>query len=212
MSSPRDLVFIFALIVLIFYIPLLLILVRRVRQKIARRQFFHAVIAILHRVSDSDAVVEQIHIVFKKLAERFPYVSQTYKGATDFAEDLLYRAEAFREGEFKRLYGFELDNSQKDRIVQAIAIMKVNQPFSSISSKYGNLLNMIKHSFDTNNHDLGVNNLRQLADDIEVLESTLEVQARRNQVSIVVSIVGVVLTIVFGALSIVPYFTQTVAK
>jgi len=179
---------------------------------LARRQFFHAVIAILQRVSDDQAVVEQIHIVFKKLAERFPYVSQTYKGATDFTEDLLYRSEAYREGAFKSAYGFELDNSQKDRIVRAIAIMKVSQPFSSISSKYGNLLNMIKHAFDTNNHDLGVNNLRQLADDIEVLESTIEVQARRNQVSIVVSIVGVILTIIFGALSIAPFFTQAVAK
>ncbi|OGT02394.1 MAG: hypothetical protein A2Y51_01630 [Gallionellales bacterium RIFCSPLOWO2_02_60_31] len=141
MGFPRDAVFMFALIVTIFYIPFFVILTRRLRQKLARRQFFHAVIAILQRVSDDDAVVEQIHIVFKKLAERFPYVSQTYKGATDFAEDLLYRAEAYREGEFKRVYGFELDNSQKNRIVRTIEIMKISQPFSSISSKYGNLNN-----------------------------------------------------------------------
>ena len=82
--------------------------------------------------------------------------------------------------------------------------MKLHQPFSSVSSKHGNLLNMIKHAFDTNNKDLGSNNLTQLANDIEVLESIIENQDKRNQVSMTISLVGVILTVVFGALSIIP--------
>lgn len=85
--------------------------------------------------------------------------------------------------------------------------MKSHQPFSSVSSKHGNLLNMIKHAFDTDNKDLGRNNLIQLANDIEVLESTIETQDKRNQVSMIISIVGVILTVVFGALSVIPLIT-----
>ena len=55
-------------------------------------------LAILQRVTEQ-AVVEQIHIILKKVAERFPYVSEVYKNATDFAEDLLYRTEAYKAGE-----------------------------------------------------------------------------------------------------------------
>ena len=69
MDLPRQTTFTFLLIVFIFYLPLILILSRRLRQKVARRDFFHAVRAILQRVTDDDAVVEQIHIVFKKLAD-----------------------------------------------------------------------------------------------------------------------------------------------
>lgn len=186
----------------------MLMLLRVMKKKSARREFFHAVLSILQRVKDDSSAVEQIHIVFKKIAERYPHVSSTYKNATDFVEDLLYRVEAYGLKSFKDVYGFEFSDEQKDRIVSMIALMKARQPFSSVSSKYGNLLNMIKHAFDTTNPDLGTNNLQQLADDIEVLESTLDVQARRNQVAIIVSIIGVVLTLVFGALTVVQFFLQ----
>lgn len=208
METIGPTAFTFALIVALFYLPLLLMMSRLMKKKRARREFFHAVQSILQRVMDDNASVEQIQIVFKKISERYPHVNSTYKNATDFVEDLLYRVEAFGEKRYKDLYGFEFSAEQKDRVVNAIALMKQRQPFSSVSSKYGNLLNMIKHAFDTANPELGTSNLRQLADDIEVLESTLHTQTRRNQMSIVVSIVGVVLTLVFGALTVVQWISQ----
>jgi hypothetical protein len=56
--------------------------------------------------------------------------------------------------------------------------------------------------------NLGVSNLRQLADDIEVLEGSLDVQAKRNQISLLISVVGVVLTLVFGALTVIQWIAQ----
>lgn len=200
-------IFTAVLIVAIFYIPLGLMAIRVARQKRARKEFFHGMLSILQRVEDNEDAVEQIYIVYKKLSERHPYVSSRYKNAADFSEDLFCRSEAFGQKRFKEAYGFELAGEETDRIVEVISIMKSRQPFSSVSSKYGNLLNMIKHAFDTSNTDLGVNNLRQLADDIEVLESTIESQGKRNQISIIVSIVGVILTIVFGALTALQFIT-----
>lgn len=157
------------------------------------------------------AAVEQIQIVFKKISERYPHVNSTYKNATDFVEDLLFRVEAFGQQGYKQAYGFEFSDEQKDRVVSAIILLKKRQPFSSVSSKYGNLLNMIKHAFDTTNSELGTSNLRQLADDIEILETTLDIQSKRNQASIAVSIVGVILTVVFGALTVLQWLSQVKA-
>lgn len=208
MELLKPTAFTFSLIVALFYIPLILMLLRVLKQKRARREFFHALLSILERVKDDSAAVEQIQIVFKKISERHTHVSSTYRNATDFVEDLLYRVEAFGPKKYKDAYGFEFSDSQKDRVANAIRLMKTRQPFSSVSSKYGNLLNMIKHGFDTENTELGVSNLKQLAEDIEVLESTLDTQSKRNQLSIVVSVVGVILTLVFGALTVVQWVSQ----
>lgn len=212
MELFKPTIFTAFLIVVIFYIPLGLMVIKVARQKGARKEFFHGILSILRRVEDDENAVEQIYIIYKKLSERYPYVSSRYKNAADFSEDLFCRSEAYGQKRFKDVYGFEFAGEEMDRIVKVIAIMKSRQPFSSISSKYGNLLNMIKHAFDTSNTDLGVNNLRQLADDIEVLESTIESQGKRNQISIVVSIVGVILTVVFGALTVLQFITPLGAQ
>jgi len=201
--------FLMGLIVSIFYIPLLIFMMKTLKQKNARKQFFHATKSILERVESNDEAVKQIQIVFKKLTERHPYVRQAYKSAPDFLEDYLCRIESFGNERFKDAYKFDLDDAQKNRLIEIIDSIKSKQPFSTISSKYGNLLSMVSHAFDTDNHDLGKTNLRQLSDDIEVLESTIEQQSRTNQVSLVISVVGVILTVVFGALTVIQYIFPT---
>jgi len=209
MDIDSSLKLVTALIVSIFYIPLLLILAKQMKSKRGRKYFYNAILSILSRESDNDKAVEQIHIIFKKLSERNSYINKEYKNTADFCEDLLCRVESYGSKRFKGLYNLEYSNENIDRLVELIKIMKERQPFSSVSSKYGNLLNMIKHAFDTNNNDLGVNNLKQMADDIEVLESTIQSQNKRNQLSIIVSIVGVILTIVFGALSVIQMLSDS---
>jgi hypothetical protein len=192
------------LVVLIFYIPLFLTLLKQSRAKKGRKDFYNAVLSVISRETNNDKAVEQINIIFKKLSEINSQVAKKYQNSADLCEDLLCRSESYGNKKFKSFYSLEFDNDQINRIVEIITIMKSHQPFSSVSSKHGNLLNMIKHAFDTDNKDLGSNNLIQLANDIEILESTIETQDKRNQVSMVISIVGVILTMVFGALSVIP--------
>lgn len=204
-ESINSSIFLMVLIVTIFYLPLALFALKMTKQKRARAEFFRATKAILERVESNEDAVKQIQIVFKKLTERHPYARQAYKSAPDFLEDYLCRIESFGNEGFKEAYKFELDDSQKNRLVEIIEAIKSKQPYSTISSKYGNLLSMISHAFDTDNLDLGKTNLRQLSDDIEVLESTIEQQSKTNQVSLAISVVGVILTLVFGALTVIQY-------
>lgn len=80
-------------------------------------------------------------------------------------------------------------------------------PFISLSPKYGNQLDILKLAYDSNDINLGVNSLKQLAKDIKFLESTIENQERKNRFSTWVSVIGVILTIIFGAVSVVQVFT-----
>jgi hypothetical protein len=201
--------FILALIVIIFYIPLAIMVFKVSQKRASRKLFFSGVFSVLTRVEDNTAALDQILIIYKKLAERFTYLGSSYKSATNFMEDLLCRLETFRESRFKEVYGIVFTNDYKSRVVDIIYKMKELQPFSSLSSKYGNLLNMIKHAIDTSNVDLGTSNLGQLADDIEVMESTIDSQAKKNRVSLVISAVGVILTLIFGAITLVQFFVAS---
>ncbi|EPZ7321325.1 hypothetical protein ACXR5E_004004, partial [Vibrio mimicus] len=197
--------FMMILIVMIFYVPLLMYMLKTVKQKRSRSEFFRATSSIIERVECDESAVKQIQMIYKKLTERFPFVRSTYKSAPDFLEDYLCRIESFGNKRFKSAYNFELTDPQKDRLVKIIELMKSQQPYSTVSSKYGNLLSMLDHAFHTSNVDLGKTNLRQLSDDIEVLEATIDQQSKTNLVSLVISIVGVILTLVFGALTVVQY-------
>jgi hypothetical protein len=196
--------FVFALIVSIFYVPFLLFFAKAFRKKQARREFFQAVRSILGRVAENEEAAAQIAIIYKKIAGRYPHIPATYKNTVDFLEELFYRADSYGSDRFKWLYKVEFSDDDKKRVVNIINLIKVREPFASVSSKYVNLLNMASHALDTGNADLGKNSLRQLADDIEVLEDTISAQGRRNQISFIISVVGVILTLVFGALSLIP--------
>jgi len=61
---------------------------------------------------------------------------------------------------------------------------------------------MLKLAYASNDIGLGTNGLKQLAKDIKFLESTIDNQERKNRIATWISVIGVILTIVFGAVSI----------
>ena len=154
--------FLLFLIVAVFYIPVLFLMFRVLKEKRARREFFHASLSIIQRIKDDDAAVEQIQIVFKKISERYPNINSNYKSTTDFVEDLLYRLEAFGTKKYQYHYSLKFSDEEKNRIVSIIKLLKERQPFNSVSGKYGNSLNMIKHAFNTTDPELGTISLQQL--------------------------------------------------
>jgi len=205
----QGLQFVFGLIVVIFYVPLLFRLLRSFDEVRARRELVRALKSILDRVDDDEEAIEQLQVVFKKMAERYRYVRTHYKDPRGFVEEIMCRAEAMNAVRFRTGYGAEFTAPEVDRVARIVSLLKARQPFGAVSSKYGNLLEMISHAVETGNVDLGTSNLRQLADDIEVVEATLETQAKRNSLSITVSVVGVVLTLVFGALTVIQMLAQS---
>ena len=153
-------------------------------------------------MADTKEATDQIYIIYKKLSEMFPHVSLRYKSPRDFIEDLLFRSEAYSPNMFKFHYKFEVSDIQKNKLIEIIRILRMRDPFASVSNKYSNFLNLINQAIEHNNIELGTSSLGQLADELEVTENTLKNQEKRNQITIMVSIIGVILTLVFGTISL----------
>lgn len=195
---------IFIAIVFLFYAPLFYLGYLSQQKKRARKAFFRALLTILERDQDDLQCVPEIFMMYKKVLELHPSVRDSYRSAVNFVEDFLFRADSYAPNRFKYIYGLDVSQDIRKRIVNIVGLMKQTEPFSSVSSKYSGLLSMLNHALDTNNVDLGKSMIDQMADDIEILERTIYSQQRTNLASIIVSVVGLILTIVFGVVAILP--------
>lgn len=210
MPSSINLPQIFSIIMLTivsaFYVPLLFIFIKNMNQQAQRRSFYRAFLAILERNQDNDEkCISETQIAFKRLSVRDPDIQKSYKSAVGLLEDFLFRVDSNKTTAFKESYEIEVSQDCRKRISKIIDLMKIDQPYASVSSSYNSLFNMLNQALSTNNVDFGKSTLNQLVNNVEILEQTINAKARENLISTIVSIVGVILTIVFGFISIAPY-------
>jgi len=98
-------------------------------------------------------------------------------------------------------------NDIRNQLHNIVEIMRSENPFYDLSHKDADLLKSIDSTLKSNNNDLGRTILRQLASEIAIKDSNLKIQEKRNKVSTIVSIVGVILTLFFGVISVVLFFS-----
>ena len=195
--------------VIAFYIPFLIIMTRNFGAKSGRRHFYRSLKNIFERETDDARTIDQISIIYRKVSEENPDFSKKYKTPIDICEDLLARVTGYTSFTFKFHYSLSFSPEEISRLADMVRTIENEMPFISLSPKYGNQLDMLKLAYDSNDVGLGSNGLRQLARDIKFLESTIETQERKNRVSTWVSVIGVILTIVFGAVSIFQVYASS---
>ena len=117
-------------------------------------------------------------------------------------EQLIHYYDSYSDKNFKYRFGETKDPKIRSFILDIYKLLKQKEPFSSVTSKESNLLKNINDAIIKNNTDLGLSTLQQLAEEIANKEKTIKKKEKENQVATIVSIVGVVLTIVFGLLSL----------
>ena len=178
------------------------------RRRLMRRRFFRAVKEILEGESDVAIQEKQLNLIYKKLTEIFSSVSGRIRGLTDFLEYFIYAYDTRGAEFFKRFYSVEVDKPLRDRAFTLLNHLKEKNPFSTLPSKEANLLRVIKEATDSGNKALVDNSLRQLAEDIEVLDNAIKNGERRNRTAYIVSIIGVALTTVFGILSMLQVLSK----
>ncbi|EJG0664775.1 hypothetical protein C4G29_RS22185 [Vibrio parahaemolyticus] len=196
-----------AVTVLAFYVPFLVVTTKGLNAKRGRRHFYRSVRNILVRENDDAKVIEQLSIVYRRVSESNGEFSKKYRTPIDICEDLLARATGFTAWSFKFHYGLKFSDEELNRIAAIVKSIETELPFISLSPKYGNQLDMIRLAFESKDSTLGNRTLSQLAKDIKFLEATNENQERKNRISTWISVIGVVLTILFGAVSIVQIYT-----
>ena len=142
------------------------------------------------------------------MAEDNPEFSKKYRTPIDICEDLLSRSTGFSSRVFKFHYGMQFSDEQISRIADIIKSIENEMPFIALSPKYGNQLDTLKRAYDSNDVGLGINGLKQLAKDINHLETTIDTQDRKNRISIRISVISIILTSIIGVVSLVQVYSD----
>jgi hypothetical protein len=190
-------------VVIIFYGYFIYLFTKRLQIREIEKQFFRAVISVLENSQDESDNIEQLEIHFKKLRERYPTLSRDPKTTIDFLEDMLYYIDTLGEKRFSTRFGLGVTSETRKRITKIINVMKSREPFGSLSREDANLLNDMKRAVETGNIDLGTTTLRQLTEEIQIKESNVRIQEKRNTTATLVAIIGAILAFVFGVLSLI---------
>jgi len=188
--------------IFIFYVPFILLASTGFGAKSGRRHFYRSIKNILGRECDDSKAIDQISVVYRKVAESNKEFSRKYRTPIDICEDLLARVTGYTSFFFKLHYSLNFTSEELSRLANIIKSIEHEMPFIALSPKYGNQLDMLKLAYDSNDVNLGISGLRQIYKDIKYLESTIENQERKNRIATWISVIGVILTIVFGAVSI----------
>lgn len=92
----------------------------------------------------------------------------------------------------------------RDFALQISQQINNQDPFAILSEKDASILNTIKNAIDTNNPLIGNTTLIQLATELQSKEKQLKKEKHKSNLATLLSIVGLVLTVLFGILSFIP--------
>lgn len=81
-----------------------------------------------------------------------------------------------------------------------------NEPYAELQIKEANLFYSLKSLLNEDNKEIGMKTLRQLADEIQLKDEVIQKKERHNKIACIISIIGIVLTAVFGVFSILSLF------
>lgn len=200
--SPNALVAIVAPIYVVFLTAFTYFYLTRFRIQTVRKRFFRALKEILLADKDLASQEKQLNLVYKKISENFSAITAKMRGVLDLIEDFVYFFDARGPEILKSLYRVDVDRSLRDQAYLILMHIREANPFSSLPAKEANLLRTLSQAVESTNKELGNSTLRQLAEEIEILDASIKSGERRTRISYVISFVGVILTFVFGITSI----------
>lgn len=190
----------------LFLVTFYLFYVRRAQSSRLRRRFFRALKEILIGEKDIGQQEKQLNLIYKKLAERFSSSMSEIRHPTDLLEDFIYYYDARGDDFLKGTYNVEVDKSLRDSAYFLLEHIRSANPFSALPAKEASLLRTLLQAVESSNKDLATNSILQLAQDVEILASAVGTGERRTRIAYLISVVGVVLTIVFGLSSLLQRF------
>lgn len=146
-------------------------------------------------------MLEQLKIDYTKI---FQNVSgKSIPSLLDMLEQIIYLCDINTDKSFKSSVGEDKDINIREQCIILREIIKEKEPFSSLPTKEAILLTNIRISVQESNLSLCDAILEQLSTEIVNKELVMKKQERNNKNTSVISVVGIILTIFFGFLSIV---------
>lgn len=186
---------------LVFYLVFFYFIYKIKYKRKSRRYFFRSVKTVLGACSTESDCKKQIYMNFRQWSEKYPQLNKQNNPA-QLLEEIVFKYDYHEEKRFEEKYGIKFNLEDRNKIVNIIEEIKKENPFIFLSPKSSSTLQNLKNSIESKNTDLATTMLNQLSNDIEMIESSLKNQKEINQISVVLSVIGVVLTLVFGLISI----------
>ena len=113
-------------------------------------------------------------------------------------ETLIYHFDTYSDKKFAFIYGQERTLAARSFIVKLRNKLKEQNPYFEVPLKEATLLQDITDTLDENKKTVGVNLLNRLAQEILSKEKIIKSQNTTNIISITVSIIGLILSTIFG--------------
>jgi len=163
-------------------------------------------------------VADQIRILYDQLSKEYgDYFSEQYSSPTSMLHKILHMYDTSQSDDggnasaasTRQLAALEVlagIDGVRDKMFCALRLLNEKEPFAGLSGKRASLFQHLVGAIDQANHELAVTTLGQLSQEVEALEEQLASEERDAGRASVVSIVGVILTLVFGGFSLLQIF------
>lgn len=157
-------------------------------------------------ISNLSDVLEQLSLNYNQLSQEMglskdSMVSDSL-GMLNLLDSIIHYYDTYTDKKFKTEFKIKKNENIRRFVFEIRKEIMSREPYITIPPKEAGLLKAIRDSIEKNNKELGRNSLIQLSKEMTNKEKTLKRMERANQISMTISIVGVILTVVFGILSL----------
>ncbi|NPE27781.1 hypothetical protein HNV12_07345 [Methanococcoides sp. SA1] len=191
------------LLVTAVYVYLIFLYRRAKLNKLFHKGFYQSVISVLDANEIDHDCIDQIDLNFRKLSESFPGSSSQVNGPVDLLEEFISKIDSLNYEEIQATYEFEVSKETRSRILNILKIMKDETPFSHLSDKEANILISLRSVMKDESMLFGNIILDQLSEEFVTLNSKIRRQADTIQYSYIIAVVGILLAIYFGIITII---------
>lgn len=216
--------FLLIIIILIYFISFYHITLNRFHVKRFLRRFYNAICNVYEQMKndlkkkeddlasnyhtdvDLEYYVEQLNLNYEKLCQQMQ--NNKYDNIIDLLEAIICCYDSYQDEHFENVFRYKKDERIRKFIIDMCFLIKKENPFISIPKKDADLMQTLLNALKDADISLAENSIKQLSQEIEIMEKTIVKKDKENQRATVVSIVGIVLTIFFGLLSVlkIEYF------
>lgn len=189
------------LITLLYFYFFYLIIVKSSKRDRRLIQFYNAIISVYNNSHSLQDSIDQLTLNNNKISQRIG--NNNDSSLLDILEMIINYYDTYSDKRFETIFGHEKTAEIRDFICEVRNFIKNDDQFISVPTKEAQLLKNINIALKNNNYDLGKSSLNQLSDEIIYKEEIIKKKQRDNQIAMIVSVVGIILTVFFGILSFV---------
>lgn len=177
------------------------------KSKLVLRRFNNAIKLAYRRNTPStplEDVLKQLIIDYNNIIRHIGKIE--YSSCLDVLEQMFYRYDTYSDKEFHDFFKENRNEDIRDFIYSLCKQMKDRGEYIDLPRKEEMIISNIKSALENNNVALGTACIDQLVKEIVSKDYELKQQQNDNEFGKTLSVLGIIISLAFGILSIIMYF------